>query len=333
MSDNRAAFRDAADRRFIIRDAEDQFAEDNEIVIRNAAISLNPVDKYTLYDRFPQIPGADVAGEVIEVGLDVTAFQEGDRVLGHALAIGTKENRHGAFQRYTAIPDNMAARIPRHISYQSAAALPLGVSTAAAALFQKDFLALSNPTVPPATLSEPRAVVIIGASGNVGSNAVQLAKAAGYTVIGTASTSSAKLVKDLGAQEVVDDRVNDKNVVVENVKKALNGMDICGVFDAAGMPGTHKLARDIVIAVSGRKIAVTTQSYEGEGLEFEGVTLMDVMAVAIQNNEVGKMVYGFLQKALQMKSYQVPDTVVVGKQLGDIYGNLDGRGKKIILME
>lgn len=134
----------------LIGETEIRLADENEIVIRSAAVAMNNIDiqmqdaPWSISD-YPLILGTDVAGEVVKVVSQVPNFGVGDRVLCHALRLATEDDRHAAFQHYTVLMPNMACTIPPTMSYESAAVLPLGVSTAAAGLFQDDTLALEPP--------------------------------------------------------------------------------------------------------------------------------------------------------------------------------------------
>ena len=109
------------------------------------------------------------------------------------------------------------------MSYESAAVLPLGLSTAACGLFQKDFLALQYPSVPPKPTG--KTLLVWGGSTSVGSNAIQLAVAAGYEVITTASPKNFDYAKKLGASRVFD--YNSKTAV----------RDIIAAFKGKTSPG------------------------------------------------------------------------------------------------
>ena len=99
--------------------------------------------------NYPTILGHDVAGEVVAVGPGVTRFKQGARVLGEPVGMVTKRNEENAFQAYTILKTNMASEIPDSMSFESAAVIPVGCSTAAAGLFQDEFLNLQLPTQPP----------------------------------------------------------------------------------------------------------------------------------------------------------------------------------------
>lgn len=241
---------------------------DNEIVMQNRAIAVNPVewikqrtgDIMFTWIKYPCILGSDVAGEVVEVGKAVSRFNVGDRVLGQAL--GTSKERNspagGAFQTYTVLVDHMTAPIPDVLSYEAAAVLPLGISTAACGLFQKDHLALQYPSARPQPTG--KTLLIWGGSTSVGSNAIQLAVAAGYDVVTTASPRNFDYVRKLGACEVFD---YSAKTVVRDIVKALNGKTIAGAL-ALGK-GSADLCLDIVHACKGNKfvsIASPAVSFE-----------------------------------------------------------------------
>ncbi len=179
-----------------------------EITIKNHAVATNPLDfiKQTvgdlLYDwlKYPIILGSDVAGEIVEVGKDVTRFKVGDRVVGHSVGMAKKHNSHAlcGYQEYVNLLPHMTSHIPDRLPYENAAVIPLGLSTAACALFQKDQLALQYPSSP-AAKSTGKTVLIWGGSTSVGANAIQLSIAAGYEVITTCSPRNFDFVKRLGA--------------------------------------------------------------------------------------------------------------------------------------
>ncbi|TVY52236.1 Dehydrogenase azaJ, partial [Lachnellula cervina] len=181
---------------------------EHQIVIKNKAVAINPVDwaVQTKGDAlfpwlaFPYIGGSDVAGEVHEIGSGVTRFKVGDRVVG--LAACLISGAEGAFQEYTVLRDHMTSHIPAALSYESASVIPLGLSTAASGLFQKGLLGLQHPSVPPKPTG--KSLLIWGGSTSVGCNAIQLAVAAGYEVITTASPKNFTLVKTLGATQAFD---------------------------------------------------------------------------------------------------------------------------------
>jgi NADPH:quinone reductase-like Zn-dependent oxidoreductase len=148
MPSNVALWLSAKRSRLEVKPAPYPAPRDNEIVVRNRAVAVNPVDALmqSIGDlvfpwlKYPAIFGSDVAGEVVEIGSAVTRFRVGDRVLGHAA--GTDKTRNnaaeGAFQDYPLLLEHMAAPIPDALPYEQAAVLPLGLSTAACGLFQKE---------------------------------------------------------------------------------------------------------------------------------------------------------------------------------------------------
>jgi NADPH:quinone reductase-like Zn-dependent oxidoreductase len=139
--------------------------------------------RYGLPKPKHRVPGFDVAGRVEVVGSNVTELQSGDEVFGWC---------DGAFAEYASVPENQLVRKPANLSFEQAAAVPISGFAALQAL-------RDTGGVRPG-----QTVVIIGASGGVGSFAVQLAKAFGAQVTGVCSTKSLDLVRSIGADYLVD---------------------------------------------------------------------------------------------------------------------------------
>lgn len=200
------------------QDVAKPVAAADEIVIKVAASSINPVDwkvasgalQEVLPLTLPITLGWDVAGEVVEVGEQVTQFVIGDRVYGMP-EIG----KHGAFAEYVAVRAVEMAAAPNSIPLAQAAAYPLAAQTAWQALFKAGLL---NPG---------QRVLIHAGAGGVGHLAIQFAKAKGAYVITTTSAKNADFVKQLGADEVIDYRNQDFSQVLE-----ANSVDL--VFDTLG---------------------------------------------------------------------------------------------------
>ncbi|RHZ68587.1 zinc-binding alcohol dehydrogenase family protein [Aspergillus thermomutatus] len=299
----------------------------NEIVVKNSAIGLNPVD-YARQDMgsalfswttYPTIMGTDVAGEVVEVGSGGAAgrFKPGDRVLGLGSELKDNNPAEGAFQLYTVVPAHLASPIPADLSYESAAVIPLGISTASCMLFEKDHLALRFPNSPRAAPTG-QLVLIWSGSSSVGSNAVQLAAAAGYEVITTASPKNFEYVKSLGASRVFDHR---SPTVVEDIIKAYDGKTGAGALsigtEASGPCG------EIISKVNSRKFVSLTNP--PSGALPKGIESKFVFGADAKDNEVGPAIFeGFLPKALAAGEFKAaPPAEVVGKGLESIQEGLN----------
>lgn len=169
----------------------------DEVLIRVHAASVNPLDKHYLHGtpyllrlsngwNLPEDPrtGVDVAGVIEAVGAEVTSFAVGEEVFGSV---------NGAFAEYAVKrADRGLVRKPANLSFEQAAALPVAAITALQALRDK------------AQLQAGQRVLINGASGGVGSFAVQIAKAMGAQVTAVCSTRNVEMVRSLGADEVID---------------------------------------------------------------------------------------------------------------------------------
>lgn len=178
-----------------LRDIDRPTAGDGEVLLRvhaaavdRGTVHLMTGEPYLMRLGFglrkPKnaVPGRDVAGIVVAVGPKVTRFTVGDEVFGIA---------KGSFAEYAVAREDKLTHKPASISFEQAAAMPISGLTALRALDA-------------AGVSAGQTVLVVGASGGVGTYAVQIAVARGATVTGVASTSKTQLVKDLGAHDVID---------------------------------------------------------------------------------------------------------------------------------
>lgn len=168
----------------------------NEVLVKIAATSVNPKDwkLNTVISSLipgigslrPFIIGDDLSGEIVELGSGVTEFEVGDKVYGMDMRLRT-----AAAAEYAVINTKRIAIKPNNISHTAAAVVPLAALTAYQAYLKGN-------------LREGQRVLIIGASGGVGTFAVQIAKAMGAEVTAVCSGRNTELVKSLGADHLID---------------------------------------------------------------------------------------------------------------------------------
>jgi NADPH:quinone reductase-like Zn-dependent oxidoreductase len=326
-------------------------------VVRVRAVAVNPFDRaiQTMGDiitpriSYPFVAGSDLAGEVVEIGSTVTRFRVGDRVLGYAAGADKRRNRaaEGAFQYYAVVLAHMAAPIPDAMPFEDAAVLPLGLSTAACGLFQKNFLAMNAPSAAPAPTG--KTLLVWGGSTSVGSNAIQLAVAAGYDVVATASPCNFDYVKRLGARAAFDYR---SRTVISDIVSALQGREIAGAL-AIGS-GSAAACIDIAGACNGNRfvaLATPAASFDdvpaGRGrlrrlapaavrmiagnvmlalrARRRGVRTKFIWGSDLIANEVGPMIFdSFLPSALaQSRFVAAPSPTVTGSGLAQIPATLE----------
>ncbi|MFC2090572.1 NAD(P)-dependent alcohol dehydrogenase [Bacteroidota bacterium] len=175
-------------------DLPDPLPGKGEVKIQVAAVSVNPVDwkvregrlKFLSGRRFPIIMGTELSGTVVELGENVSRFSVGDRVYAGL------SHKGGAYAEYVAVPEKKIVRIPDELAFNEASTLAVAGVTALQA-FTLHYRVKPGDTV-----------LVNGASGGVGTYAVQIAKILGATVTAVCSERNAELVKELGADEIID---------------------------------------------------------------------------------------------------------------------------------
>lgn len=297
-----------------------------EVVIKNAAVAINPVDwkiqEYGLFlTQFPNILGTDVAGTIEEVGEGVTSLKKGQRVIGHTAGIATRDIEHSAFQLYSKTFEILAAPIPDSISFEEGAVLPLAISTAAAGLYQKTHLGLPFPSTNPQPTNQT--LLVWGGSSSVGATAVQLAVASGLKVVATASTRNHDFVKSLGATKVID---YSSPSVVDDILAAIKevGGSFAGVYDAISEPGSLKHIGAVTDKLGVTPVVVVLPPPESLTKTVESKQVA-APSIALQHKEVAHAVWGkFVPEGLASGQFKAkPDPLVIGKGLEKIQDALD----------
>lgn len=226
-----------------------------EILVRVRAAGLNPTDwkHRAIAGVFlpppPFVLGWDVSGEVAETGIGVTLFHPGDEVFGML----PYPNGHGALAEYVVGPARAFARKPTSLDHVQAAAIPLAALTAWQVLIDT------------AELQSGQRVLIHAAAGGVGHFAVQIAKAHGAYVIGTASAPNHDFLRDLGADEVIDYRTVDFAEAVRDVDVVLDVIDddnsirSLRTLRPGGLLVTLRPFGDVDLAAEANKLGVRAQ--------------------------------------------------------------------------
>jgi len=217
-----------------IQEVERPVPAPDEILVKCYASGVNPVDWVIRNGgndflrpilKLPLILGWDAAGIVEEVGSDVTDFKKGDEVFGVPNFPG-----NGSYAEYFSAKANQFALKPKSISFNEAAGVPLAGLVAWAGNFQLG------------QLQAGQQILIHGASGGVGSLAVQFAKAKGAYVIATASAGNLEFLKQIGADEVIDYRN-------QRFEELLQNIDV--VFDASPLRDENERLKCISVLKEG----------------------------------------------------------------------------------
>jgi NADPH:quinone reductase-like Zn-dependent oxidoreductase len=187
-----------------LKDVPTPQPSEHEILVRVTAAGVNPID-WKSRDRgdrpLPFVLGRDFAGVVSAPGARVSKYREGERIFGIA-------RTHGAFAEYTVVPEESneqpIAKIADAVGDADAASLPTAGLTALAAI---ERLRVGKATT----------LIVLGATGGVGSFAVQIARDRGARVIGTGRSTNERFARDLGAEEFI---AYDKEDVVQAIRAA-----------------------------------------------------------------------------------------------------------------
>jgi NADPH2:quinone reductase len=213
-----------------------------QVLVRVKAVGVNPVDTYIRSGNYarnrptmPYTPGMDLGGVVERVGEGVTSLAQGDRVYAHGTAPG-----HGACAELTVCDELQVHRLPDGVSFQQGAALGIPYGSAWRSLFNR------------AGARAGDIVLVHGASGGVGIGAVQLARARGLTVIGTAGTDRGRrLVLEQGAHHVLD------HSAPGYLDELMRLTDNRGVDIVLEMLANANLQKDLgIIAMRGRIVVI-----------------------------------------------------------------------------
>jgi NADPH:quinone reductase-like Zn-dependent oxidoreductase len=220
--------------------------------------------------------GIDVAGTVVAAGSAVSRFAPGDEVFGFG---------KGTFAEYAVAPEDKLARKPGNLSFQQAAVVPVSAVTALQALDAVGGVAPGQ------------AVLVIGASGGVGSYAVQLAKAFGAEVTGVASTAKLDLVRSLGADHVVDYTRDD---FADGTRR------YDAILDIAGNPALSRLRR--ALTPTGTAVIVGGE----EGGSFSGGMNRQIRGLAL-SRFVRRRVTSFITRQRASDLERLTELIEAGK--------------------
>lgn len=213
-----------------------------QLAVRVKAVGINPVETYVRAGKygprqFPFTPGSDAAGIIEAIGPGVSAFKAGQRVY-------TSGSITGTYAELALCNSEQVHALPEHVSFQQGAAVGVPYSTAHYALFHR------------AGATAGETVFVDGASGGVGTAAVQIARAAGLTVIGTAGTDKGrKLVAENGAHHVLDHHAPD---YLQQVVRLTNDNGVEIVLEMVAHLNLGKVLS--VVAKFGRVIVVGSRA-------------------------------------------------------------------------
>jgi len=222
----------------VVEDVASPVAGAGEVVIKIKATALNFFDtliienKYQFKPDMPFSPGAEIAGEILQIGSDVTGFQTGERVMAYVSWGGCREELAVAAEKLVKIPDG--------IEFKIAAGLTVTYGTTYHGLKDR------------AELQEGETLAVLGASGGVGQSAVELGKVMGAHVIAAASSDDKlQFCKSIGADDLVNYSTEN---LKERLKELTGGAGVDVIYDPVGAEYSEQALR--AIAWQGRFLVV-----------------------------------------------------------------------------
>ena len=286
---------------------------EGEVLIRIKAAGVNPVDAFVangmlkdaISNEFPTIPGWDVAGVVEERGHSARRFNEGDEVYAYARRPVIK---HGTFAEYISLPESYLAKRPQKISMEEAGGIPLVGLTAYQSIFDAG------------KMKEGQTLLILGASGGVGTLAIQLAKAHGIKVIGVASEKNHDYMKELGADVTIDYKDNHVGKAVASIEP--DGVDM--IFHCSRGDALDQVMETGVLKENGHLISITNSNPDiSDDINFQYVF---VEPNSTQLQHMQELANDGKIKVHVSKTYSIEEA---GQALKDVQ-TLHTRGKLVI---
>ncbi len=270
--------------------------QENDVLVQVHAAGVNLLDskirsgefKLILPYRLPLILGNDVAGVVVQVGRRVRRFKIGDKVYARP-----PQDRIGTFAELIAMNEDAVAMMPKKLTMEEAASIPLVGLTAWQALVER------------ANLKKGQKVLIHAGSGGVGTIAIQLAKHLGATVATTTSTANLDLVKSLGADIAIDYKTTDFSEVLRDYDVVLNSL------------GTETLNKSLeVLKPGGKLISISGPPDPGFAKDQESSWFLKLVMRLLS--------YGIRKKAKRHRvSYSFLFMRASGQQLSEITSLID----------
>ena len=219
----------------LVEVAQPQISKNDDVLIQVKSASVNPLDmkirmgfmQKMMPIQLPYTPGLDAAGVVVAIGANVTRFKIGDEVMASTMG--------GAYSEYLLAQEDNVSLKPNHLSFNEAASLVVPITTAQSVLINVGQLQVGQR------------LLIQGASGAVGGVMIQMAKALGVYVIGTASGKGVDLIRSLGADEAIDYKTQNVAALVKDVDLAV---------DCAG--GAAQIQLFGLLKKGGKLLSITT---------------------------------------------------------------------------
>ncbi|KAI1413082.1 GroES-like protein [Hypoxylon sp. FL1857] len=290
---------------------------EDQVLIKVIVSGSNPKDwKVPDWRKVTANHGDDIAGLVEDVGSNVTEFKPGDRVA----AFHEMMTPHGSFAEYAIAWQHTTFHLPKDITFEGGAAIPLAALTAAVGLYSR--LGLPQPWTP---ATEPIPLIIYGAASSVGAYAVQFARKSNIhpliCVAGNSQSYVETLIDRSKGDTIIDYRDGD-DAVVEALKKAVEDSKILHAFDATSEKNSY--VNVCKVLGEGAKITLVlppSKDYEFPSHVAQSVTL--VGSVHSSEKDLGFVFSRYFTRGLQEGWFKPQPQVVVPGGLGGVQKGLE----------
>ncbi|KAL9097395.1 MAG: hypothetical protein Q9165_000290 [Trypethelium subeluteriae] len=321
---NQAAWIKEEKANLVIDTAELPTPEPTELLVKNAAIGLNPIEAKIqtlslMPIPYPNVLGLSFAGTVEKVGSAVTTFKPGDRVAVQRSSAMRMKPTSGAYQKYVIADSWTSSKLEDNTTFAAGAATITNLATAAVAL--GICLKLDRPKpAGPNPANKAKKVLIYGGSSSVGGFAINFAISAGYTVITTSSPTNAAAVTSLQPAKVVDHTQPAETIVAE--LKAAGPYD--AIFDTIGLPTVTTIIGQ-VLAEKGGEYYTTIPPFGPPDLPASVQRRMESYPSIMErpeNKEFREWFYGSLGQYLD--TGRAADKLLAPEKIEKIAGGLEG---------
>ncbi|KAH7929907.1 GroES-like protein [Leucogyrophana mollusca] len=311
-----------------------------EVLIRNVAAGLNPIDwkirdhGFFMVKEYPAVIGEEGAGVVEEIGVGVTNLIKGDKVFYQSFMT----NRCTTFQQFSIIPADLAGKVPDVITLEQAASISIGIAPAALAFYGQrpqgfEYLPPWEDGGKDKYSRQP--IIIMGGASSLGQYAIQLARLSGFSpIIATASPHNTDLLTSLGATHIIDRKLPIATFQEEVRKITSTPVELA--FDTVSYPETQQALYD-VLAPEGKMVVSTPPVVATKADDKKTILFVNGTFFLPENKKFGSRFMSALTRMIAEGEIKTPAIEVIPNGLNGVALGLERlknnavSGKKLVV--